>query len=331
MIKYATVGTGWITDSFIRGCELLGDRFSLEAVYSRSLSKGSEFASRFGCDKVYTELLALAEDPSVAAVYIASPNALHFEQSKLFLEHGKHVICEKPITVTPFELKELQTLAESRGLVYMEALMARHMPSWSTVSEAIKRVGKISHVRFDFSQRSSKYDGYLRGEHQNIFDPEMATGALMDLGIYCIYPAVGWFGRPDGIYSYCNKLETDIDGDGGAILRYKDMTVELCWSKTAQSGIGSEILGDCGTLVIPSISKLTDVELIETNGNRTKITENAEKPLLMSYEAADFYRYITDKSTMPELKVVNELALTVNEIMLDIRRRSDINFKGRYQ
>lgn len=329
MIRYATVGTSWITDSFIRGCALLGDSFSLEAVYSRSLSKGAEFAARFGCDKIYTKLLDLAEDPSVDAVYIASPNALHFLQSELFLQHGKHVICEKPITVTPSELKELLSLAESKGLVYMEALMARHMPSWNTVREAIKRLGKISHVRFDFSQRSSKYDGYLKGEHQNIFDPEMATGALMDLGIYCIYPAVGWFGRPDSIYSYCNKLKTDIDGDGGAIFRYKDMTVELCWSKTAQSGIGSEILGDCGTLVIPSISKLTDVELRENDGSKTKITDNAEKPLLMSYEAADFYRYITDKSTASELKDVNELALTVSEIMLDIRRQSGIQFKGR--
>ena len=256
MINFATIGTSWITEAYIRGCLLLKDKFRLSAVYSRDYNKGLEFGRQFGCDNVFVDLEQLAADPTIQAVYVASPNAFHYEQSKLMLENGKHVICEKTITVTPSELEELLDLAHNNGVVYMEALMARHLPQWKLAQQTIERLGNISHARFDFSQRSSKLDGYLRGEHQNIFDPKMATGALMDLGVYCVYPALGWFGLPSDIYAYCTKLSTGIDGSGGAIFRYADKTVELTWSKTGESRIGSEIIGDEGTLVFPSISKL---------------------------------------------------------------------------
>lgn len=327
MIKYATVGTSWITESFIRGCRLLGDKFNLAGVYSRDLDKGKGFGQKFGCDTVFTDLRELAQSQTIDAVYIASPNVFHYSQSKLMLNAGKHVICEKPITVTPNELEELQSLAKAKGVVYMEALMARHLPAWETVQNAIKHLGRISHARFDFSQRSSKYDGLTAGIHQNIFDPKMAAGALMDLGIYCIYPALGWFGKPDSIYSYCRKLSTGIDGEGGAILRFDELTAELCWSKTGESRIGSEIIGDNGTLVIPSVSKLTNIKLIRKDGTEEQITNESEKPELMSYEATDFYKYITQRDRYgDDLNSANRLALAVSKAMYEIRRQSGIVF-----
>lgn len=327
MIKYATVGTSWITESFINGCRLLGDRLCLAGVYSRDAEKGKQFGQRFGCSKVYTDLEALAESAEIDAVYIASPNAFHYSQSKLLLTAGKHVICEKPITVTPNELEELQGLARSKGVVYMEALMARHLPAWNAVLSELENLGRISHARFDFSQRSSKYDGLLAGVHQNIFDPKMAAGALMDLGIYCVYPALGWFGEPDSIYAYCRKLSTGADGEGGAVLRFKALTAELSWSKTGESRIGSEIIGDNGTLIIPSISKLTNIRLIHKDGTEKQITAELDKPRLMSYEADKFYKYITEPGTFAsDLASANELALSVSKAMCEIRRQSGIAF-----
>ncbi len=327
MINYATIGTSWITEAFIRGTWHHKDKLKLAAVYSRDYIKGMEFGKRLGCTNVITDLDALAKEPTIDAVYVASPNAFHYTQSKLMLEHGKHVICEKPITVTPDELEELQALAKEKRVVYMEALMAIHMPEWGTVKNTIKRLGNISHARLDFSQRSSKLDGLLKGEHQNIFDPKMAAGALMDLGIYCIYPALSWFGAPDSVYSYCTKLSTGIDGSGGAVLTYPDKTVELTWSKTGETRLGSEIIGDEGTLVIPSISKLTNMKLILKDGTEEVLSADPDKPFLMSFEAADFYRYVTDKSSLDELESNNRLALEVSKIMLDIRHQSGIVFE----
>jgi predicted dehydrogenase len=288
--------------------------------------KGKEFAEKLECDRVVTDLLQLANDPTVDAVYVASPNAFHYTQSKLMLEHGKHVICEKPITVTPDELEELQSLAKRKNLVYMEALMALHMSEWETVKNTIKRLGNISHARFDFSQRSSKLDGLLRGEHQNIFDPKMAAGTLMDLGIYCIYPCIDWFGLPESVYSYCVKISTGVDGSGGAVLRYPDKTVELTWSKLGESRLGSEIIGTEGTLVIPSISKLCNMKFIAKDGTEEILSTDDEKPKLMSFEGADFYRYITDEAAKEELQYNNRLALEVSKIMLEIRKQSGIEF-----
>ncbi len=327
MIKLATIGTSWIAEAFLLGCELLKNKFELTAVYSRTYEKGLEFGCKFGCEKVFCDLEVLATDPEIEAVYIGSPNSLHYSQSKLMLSHKKHVICEKPITVTPEELEELLGLAEQNRVIYMEALMARHLPAWNTVGDAVKRLGRISHLRFDFSQRSSKYDGYVRGEHQNIFDPKMCTGALMDLGIYCIYPVLGWFGEPESIYSYCRFLTTGADGEGGAILHYPELTAELTWSKTGETRIGSEIVGENGTVIFPSISKMTDVKLILKDGTVENLTDDLSKPHLMSYEANDFYRYITDReNTKADLKSANELALRVSRVMYEIRRQSGIEF-----
>ncbi len=326
MIKLATIGTSWITEAFLMGCELLQGKFKLTAVYSRSYEKGLEFGKQFGCERVICDLEKLASDPEIEAVYIASPNAFHYSQSKLLLEHKKHVLCEKPITVTPNEFIELQELAKQNGVVYMEAIMAPHLPAWESTANAIARLGRISHARLDFSQRSSKLDGHLRGEHQNIFDPKMCTGALMDLGIYCIYPAVLWFGEPDNIYSYCRFLSTGADGEGGAILHYSNLNVELTWSKTGESRLGSEIIGENGTVVFPSVSTLRNAMFIAKNGAEELLFGNPEKQELMSHETLDFYRYITDKNSRIELEYFNKAALSVSRIMQNIREQCNIRF-----
>ncbi len=326
MIKLATIGTSWITEAFLMSCELLKDKFQLTAVYSRNYEKGLEFGKNFGCERVICDLQKLASDPEIEAVYIASPNAFHYSQSKLMLQNKKHVLCEKPITVTPEELEELQALAKLNGVVYMEAIMGPHLPAWATMVYTISRLGRISHARFDFSQRSTKLDGYFRGEHQNIFDPKMATGALMDLGIYCIYPAVCWFGEPKDVYSYCRFLNTGADGEGGAILHYNDLNVELTWSKTGETRLGSEIVGENGTIVMPSISTLRNAQFIAKDGTVEPLFHNPEKPELMSYETTNFYRYITDINCRDELEKMNKFAVSVSHLMQTIRKQCNINF-----
>ena len=97
MIRYATIGTGWITDAFIRGASMVPE-LQLAAVYSRTEKGAIQFASKYAGEiQLFTDLTSMAACPDIDAVYIASPNSLHYSQSKLFLEHGKHVICEKDV------------------------------------------------------------------------------------------------------------------------------------------------------------------------------------------------------------------------------------------
>ncbi len=324
MIKFAVIGTGWIAEEFVKGSKLV-DGLEFSAVYSRSKEKGQSFAEPFGGAVIFDNINDLAES-DVDAVYIASPNSLHYSQSKLMLQNGKHVICEKPITVEPEEFVELRSLADSKGLIYMEAIMYMHLPARKELQKWVENLGNVSTAQFDFSQLSSKYPALLRGENPNIFNPEFATGCLMDLGIYCVYPALDLFGKPSKITSSSGFLSTGADGYGTSIFDYPDKQITLTYSKLGQSNFGSQIMGDNGTLRTPSISKLVNLSYFDNDQKETVITCDTEKHVLMSYEAQSFYNYITDKSTLDEYNRVNDTTQMVSEAMKEIRRKAGIKF-----
>lgn len=326
-IRCGTVGTSKITEDFIVSAKLAGG-IELTAVYSRSLDKGIDFSMKYGINTVFTDLEQMASSEKIDAVYIASPNSLHYLQSKLFLEHGKHVLCEKPITVTPEELKDLMELARRKNLIYMEAIKMLHLPVRHTLKEALGRIGRISTARFDFSQLSSKYPGYQKGEVPNIFNPKFAAGCLMDLGIYCVYPALDFFGCPDKITAGAGFLNTGADGYGNSIFTYPDKQINLSYSKIGQSRLGSEIIGDNGTIVIGSISTLTNIKLYQKDGTVEEIAGNTNGHEVMSKEILAFCQFINDKTQFEEEYLyAGELAIKVNEVLEIIRQQAGIRFK----
>lgn len=324
MVKFAVIGTGWIVEEFVKGCKLV-DGLEFWAVYSRSYEKGMAFAKAFGADKVFTNLDELAKS-DVDAVYIASPNSLHYSQSKLMLQSGKHVLCEKPATVLPEEFEELLSLAQSKNLIYSEAIMYLHLPARKLLKSAVLNLGDVTTAHFDFSQLSSKYEALKNGELPNIFNPKFATGALMDLGLYCVYPAIDLFGEPEEIFSKAGFLSTGADGFGSTIFSYKAMQATLTYSKIGQSRGFSQIIGSEGTLTTPSISKLVDLKLFDNNGSEQLLNACEEKHILMSYEARDFYKWITKSKAEYDYKECNEIILNVNKNLEKIRRLSGIKF-----
>jgi len=325
LINYAVVGTSWITEEFILGANLV-EGMALSAVYSRSLEKGGNFAKRVGAPKVYTDLEELAHS-DIDAVYIASPNSMHFEQSRLFLINNKNVLCEKPATVTPEEMEELQLLAESRGLVYMEAMMFMHSPAKNILQDALKKIGKISSAHFDFSQISSRYELLKSGELPNIFNPEMAGGCLMDLGCYCVYPAVYFFGRPKKIFASAGFLQSGADGYGAAILDYEGLQVTLTYSKIGQDRAGSQIIGDEGTVTIESISKFNTIYLYNNLSNiKQQLAGDTPKHIIMGYEAQAFKNFIGSPQLYnAEYEIARNTALEVSRVMAGIRQIASIH------
>ncbi len=320
MVKFGVIGSGWIAEEFVKGASLV-DGFVFSAMYSRTFEKGTAFAEKFGGVPVYTDINEF-EKSDIDAVYIASPNSLHYPQSKLMLENGKHVLCEKPITVTPQEFVELSMLAEKKNLVYTEAIMMLHLSQRKIIKEKLKTLGKISTAHFDFSQLSSKYPALLRGENPNIFNPSMKTGCIRDLGIYCFYPAIDFFGEPQEIISSAGFLSTGADGYGTTILDYRDKQVTLTYSKIGQDFSGSQIIGDKGTMTLGSISKLTDVEIHYNDGTAEKLVGEIEKHILMSGEARDFYKYICGDNN--ELSKNNEIILSVLRAMNTVIKQCNI-------
>lgn len=326
MLRFGTVGTSWITDSYIEGA-LDSGLWTLTAVYSRSEETGRVFGAKYGVSTVFTDVRAMAQSDLIDAVYIASPNKLHAEHVRVFLENGKHVICEKPLSAHAADVQALQALAEERGLVYLEAIMFMHLPQRRLLEQALEKVGAIHMAKIDFCQRSSKYDAYLAGSLPNIFNPALETGALMDLGVYCIYPTLYLFGLPEQSQITAQLLGSGADGSGIIAMQYPDKLVNLVYSKIGQAAANTDFQGDLGTVSVESISRLANIEIIYNDGTREAVCGEEPKYKLMGWEAKDFYRFITEPEASSEAYAqCAALAYTVSKYMEQLRRSGGIRF-----
>ena len=325
MINLATVGTGDITEKFLSACRLT-DRYEFHTAYSRSLENGEKFAKKQGFKHFSDNLISVAKSPEIDTVYMATPNVFHYEQSKLFLENGKNVICEKPITTDCKKYDELLALANEKALIYAEAIMSRHSAGREILLDALSQIGKISQARIDYCQLSSRYEKFKKGERVNIFDMSLAAGTLMDLGVYCVYAALDLLGKPDTVSATAAFADNGADLSGGAVLGYKDFTAVLSYSKIGQSAIGSEIVGDSGAIKIGSISQYADISLVK-NGKEALLLGIPDRAEVMRGEAEKFADYIENRDAfLGDYKSVCELTHNVHTCMDLIKQSAKIEY-----
>ena len=235
--------------------------------------------------------------------------------------------CEKPLSAHADTVIELQKLEEERGLIFLEAIMFMHLPQRKLLEEALQKIGGVNMAKLDFCQRSSKLDAYLAGELPNIFNPKLETGALMDLGVYCIYPALHLFGKPDKMTAAAHMLESGADSGGSVGMVYSDKLVNIAYSKIGQAAANTDFQGNLGTLYVESISKLENMEIIYRDGTREFVFGAEPKHKLMGYEAKDFYRYITEpEASAKEYAYCKKLAVDVSVCMETLRNMAGIRF-----
>lgn len=327
MVRYATIGSSWIADHFIEAAKQSAPDLVLTAVYSRTEERGKEFGAKYGIDRVYTSLEELAAAEDIDAVYIASPNVMHYPQAKLLLAAGKHVMCEKTCVVTTAQLDDLLSIAAEQGVVFMEAIKLMHMPVLKQVEEFLPKLGRIHLCKFDFSRYSSKYPRYLAGETPNIFRRDLCAGGLMDMGVYSIYPAVYFFGEPLTVDAHAIFMNTGADGAGAALLGYNDNAVSVGWSKMSEHYQWNTIQGDNGILVIDTIEHMDNVDFIDIKGNREHLFSRDTDRKVMSWEAEAFYRWITDPiGTAEEAARITEVTRGTIRTIERIRAAAGIRF-----
>lgn len=326
MLKFGIIGTSWITNTYVDGA-LQSGLWEFTGIYSRSLERGLEFGEKYGVTNVFTDIDEFANSKDIDAIYIASPNHLHVHHAKIFIKAGKHVICEKPLTAHYQDVLELQRLAKENNVIFLEAIMFMHLPKRDILLESLDKIGNVSYAKFDFCQRSSKYDSYLNGNLPNIFNPEMETGGLMDLGVYCLYPALYFFGEPNSINVNTLMMKSGVDSSGSITFKYSDKILQITYSKIGQASANSEIQGDFGTIEIESISKLENIRILYSNGNIETLAETYDKHILMGYESIDFYKYITDlESNKEEYEKCSEMSVLVAKYLEDIRKIGGVIF-----
>ena len=221
-IRLGTIGSGFIVHNILDAVEKTKG-IRCVAVYSRTNEKGQQLAQKYGVKTVYTNMDDFLADEEINCVYVASPNSLHFEQAKKALLAGKHVLCEKPFCPRLDQAKELVQIAKEKHLLLMEAVPTTYLPNYEVLKEALSKIGKVKLVQGNFSQYSSRYDAFLRGEMPNIFNPAFAGGCLMDINFYNVYLNVALFGKPQSAVYFPNLAkEVKVDTSGVLIMQYED-------------------------------------------------------------------------------------------------------------
>ena len=256
-VRFATIGTSGICERFI---DALGaePRASLVGCYSRSRDKAREFAASHGAPLHFDSIAELAASPDVDAVYVASPNALHAPQATELVAGGKHVLVEKAFASNEAEAKRVFTAADEAGVVAMEAMRNIHTSTFRAIRREVGALGGVRLANFGFSKVTSRIATLRAGGRTNVFDPRMAAGALCDMGIYCIAPAVALFGAPERVCA--NGITTKvpqtpagdpchlIDLAGVVSLGYADKAVSLTYGKVSDDYMPCQVASDSATL-----------------------------------------------------------------------------------
>lgn len=319
MLNFGIIGTSWITHDFIKCAHATG-KWNLAAVYSRKQESAQEFASKYEGKKIalYTDLDQLVNDSNLQAIYIASPNSLHYEQSKKALEANKHVILEKPSCSKSTELDALFKLSKEKNLFLIEAWRHIQESNFKIFKQSIDKIAPVSGASITFAQFSSRYDKVLQGEKPNIFNLDMGGGALVDLGVYTVAAAVWLFGAPKNSQYFPSIIATGADGGGTLILQYDNFVVHLCGTKMWDSSAPSEIYGERGTLSVPTITDITQVTLWDPR-KKTRSELGVSNPDLKDFnlkeEAEEFARIIGEKDwkAAGELEAHSRAVLGVTE------------------
>ncbi|MDR2389938.1 MAG: Gfo/Idh/MocA family oxidoreductase [Tannerellaceae bacterium] len=254
-VRFGVVGTNFITDWVIAGARQ-EKRLLLTAVCSRRQETAEAFAAKHGIPHTFTSLEAMARSPWVDAVYVASPNSLHASQSILCMEHGKHVLCEKPLASNAREAAAMIAASHRYRVTLMEAMKPTLTPNFLALRDQLGRVGRVRRYFACFCQYSSRYDRLKEGFVANAFRPEYSGGAVMDIGVYTIYPMVALFGRPQGLEASGVLLSSGVDGQGAVNFRYPGMNATVLYSKIADSALPTEIQGEAGNITADAIHRI---------------------------------------------------------------------------
>lgn len=221
-MKLAIIGTGKIVHEALPVIAAT-DGIAVRSIFARahSLDKAEALAQRFAIPVVTTDYASLLADPQVDTVYIALINSVHYAYALQALQADKHVILEKPACMCYRELQALADEARSRHLMLFEAVTLLHLPAFHLLqTELLPQLGTIRHVECNYSQRSSRYDAYLRGEVLPAFDPAAGGGALMDINIYNLHFVLALLGPPQSARYFCRRGFNGVDLSGTVILEY---------------------------------------------------------------------------------------------------------------
>ncbi|WP_438752615.1 Gfo/Idh/MocA family protein [Pararhizobium sp. O133] len=244
-IAWAVLGTGSIAATFAQDMELAGHA-RLTAVCSRTPDAANSFSQRFGGLRVVQDIDALAHDPEIDAVYIATPNTAHFDAAQRLLSAGKPVLIEKPMVTTAARARQIADLANEKQTFAMEALWTVFLPAVDHVRTLLadKTIGAITGVRAELA--------YVRpfDSKSRFFSKSLGGGSLFDLGTYPIALALALFGVPGSVTGRWRAAPTGVDMAADLRLGYDGFAAQISCGFDRNGGNRFVIEGETGSIVI---------------------------------------------------------------------------------
>ncbi len=241
-VRWGIIGLGSIAHKFATDLLTIADA-ELYAVASRSQEKATNFASKYNATKAYSNYEDLANDSNIDAVYIATPHALHKENTLLCLEHKIPVLCEKPFAMNSSEVNEMIACAKANNTLLMEALWTYFLPHYQYVLKLIKEhtYGSLLKLEADFGFYND-FDNSKR-----LFNKSLGGGSLLDIGIYPIFAALSTLGKPNKVEAEATFFDNGVDSSCSMIFNYDNVKAYL----------KSSLLEDLPTEAIFSFEKAT--------------------------------------------------------------------------
>lgn len=314
-MKFAILAPGNIAHSMARAVSEI-EKIERYAVASRDYGRAADFAGQWGFEKAYGSYEELAEDPQVELVYVASPHSHHYEHAKLCLEHGKHVLVEKAFTVNARQARELVQLSEEKGLLLAEAIWTRYMPSRKMIDGLLADgvLGNVTSLTANL--------GYILPHVERMQSPELAGGALLDLGVYPINFALMAFHEavtevnasaimsPRGV-DWMNSITLSF-ADGKMAVLHSDMLAQ-----TDRQGV---ISGDKGYLEVQNINNCEEIRVFNLERKMNARYQVPEQINGYEYEVLSCIKAIEEGRTECEEMPHSEI-LRVMELLDTIREQ----------
>ncbi|MCP4541266.1 MAG: Gfo/Idh/MocA family oxidoreductase [Chloroflexi bacterium] len=320
-IRWGVLGTGSIARQFARGLAILPDA-ELVAVGSRSQASADTFGNEFNVPHRYARYTALADDPDVDVVYVATPHNLHRENSLLCLQAGKAVLCEKPFAINATQAEEIVALAREKQLFLMEAMWTRFLPILTKTRQVLAdgTVGDVRMVMADFGFRAA-FDPQSR-----LFDPNLGGGALLDVGIYPISLASMVFGSPTRISSMAHLGQTGVDEQSAMILGYdQGQLAVLTTAVRTKTPHEATLIGTKGQIRVHAPWWQPTRLTLSVQGKRDRVTRLQFKGNGYNYEAVEVMNCLRSGKMESDVMPLDE-TLAIMRTMDQIRTQWGLHY-----
>ncbi|MEY8700728.1 Gfo/Idh/MocA family oxidoreductase [Streptococcus ferus] len=307
--RWATLGTGVIANELAQALQALGG--NLYSVANRTYDKGLAFAEKYGIQKVYHHIDEVFEDPEVDIIYISTPHNTHIDYLRKALAAGKHVLCEKSITLNSQELEEAIALAEKNHVILAEAMTIYHMPIYQKLKALIAsgKLGPLRMIQMNFGSYK-EYDMTNR-----FFNRQLAGGALLDIGVYAL-SFVRWFmsEQPNQLASQVKLAPTGVDEQVGILLSNdQGEMATIALSLHAKQPKRGTIAYDKGYIEIFEYPRGQKAVITYTEDGRQEIIEDGQTAQALSYEVQDMEKTVAGLG--------NSMCLDYSKDVMDIMTR----------